>query len=445
MTLTRRRTVRGRFLAGGRRTRTFVEPWYYAAPMAGHGIGRRWLAGVSAALVICCAAMATSTAPAFAGQPVSAHAASRTGTLIIHPAAVGRYEVIVWVRTRTKHAVTVKVYLTGQPVQTVRADPWWGARVYYTLNLKHKKLTVHTVNRAPAVMVRASLILKKAASSSPQVSTADPTVAPPTTTTTVPTPAPAPAPTPAPPALPPYSSFHNLFWQDTFAGAAGTAPSATNWRFDTGPSCNLAGCSVDTNDTVAPLNATVTGANQLAITAYQNGSGTTAAQMETQSALFHVGMEIDANIKFPAGQGLWGGFWLVQQSSACPECGELDVVEAPEMGPTPTTAWFTLHGPISGTTDTQQWEATTSAVGDLSAGFHTYGIIWTAGQIQYTIDGTVYATANPNTLAAGSQWSFDSGNYYLLLDLAVGGWPGPATAATQFPATMQVNWVRVYD
>jgi hypothetical protein len=32
----------------------------------------------------------------------------------------------------------------------------------------------------------------------------------------------------------------------------------------------------------------------------------------------------------------------------------------------------------------------------------------------------------------------------MLLDLAVGGWPGPPSAATAFPATMLVDWVRVY-
>jgi len=386
--------------------------------------------------------MAANAVPASAGQPLNAHAASRTATVIIHPASVGRYEVIIWVRSRTNHKALVKVYLSGQKVQTVKANPWWGARVYYMLNLSGKKVTVHTVNQAPAVQVRASLILKKAASSAPQVSTA-PAVTPAPAPAPTPTP---PAPAPPPPAAPPFSSHTSLVWQDAFTGPAGSAPNSANWKYDTGPSCGDPGCSVDTTSTA---NASLTGSNQLAITALQSGSSITAAQIQTPP-LFHVGMEIDANIKFPAGQGLWGGFWLVEaNSSICtsPNCGELDVIEAPEMGPTPSDAYFTVHGPVSppGPTGTQQWGVRTGAVGDLSAGFHTYGIIWNPGSIEYTIDGTVYATLNPTMLVAGSTWMFDSGTYSMLLDLAVGGWPGPATAATPFPATMLVNWVRVYQ
>jgi beta-glucanase (GH16 family) len=435
----------GRFLAARRSTRTFVGGRYNAAPMAGHGIARHWLAGVAVTLVLACAAIATTSAPAFAAAPLTAHAASRTNTLIVHPASIGRYEIIVWVRSRTKHSAVTKVYLSGQHVQTVRANPWWGARAYYTLNLTAKKLTVHTVNNAPAVQVRASLILKKAASSAPQVTTA-PTVN--VTPTVTPTPTPAPAPTtPAPiPSQPPYSNLKTLIWQDNFAGPAGSAPNSANWRYDTGPSCDGGGCSTDTASTA---NASLTGNNQLAITALSSGNGSwTAAQLESPTATFHVGEEIDANIKLPAGQGLWGGFWLLEAAgTSCtnPDCGELDVIEAPEMGPTPTTAFFTLHGPESGTTNTQQWEGGTQALGDLSQSFHTYGIIWTPGSIQYTIDGTVYATATPAALVAGSTWEFDSGNYNMLLDLAVGGWPGTPTASTQFPATMLVNWVRVYN
>lgn len=413
--------------------------------MAGDGNARRWRSGVAAALAVGLGAFGAGAAPAFAGQPLNAHAASRTATVIIHPAAVGRYEVIIWVRSRTRHSAIVKVFLSGHRAQTVRAMPWWGARVYYVLNLTGKKVTVHTVNRAPAVQVRASLILKKAASSTPQVSV-KPSPTPTPAPTPAPAPAPAPAPTPAPLALPPYSTHTTLVWQDTFAGPAGTAPSSANWKYDTGYSCGDPTCSQDTTSTA---NASLTGNNQLAITALAPSGGgvATAAQLETAS-VFHVGEEIDANIEFPPGQGLWGGFWMLEAPGTyCsnPNCGELDIIEAPEMGPLPTTAWFDIHGPVSGTSSTQQWQANTTAVGDLSAGFHTYGIIWNPGSIEYTIDGTPYALVSTNTLVAGSTWVFDTGNYKMLLDLAVGGWPGPPTSSTHFPATMLVNWVRVYQ
>jgi beta-glucanase (GH16 family) len=266
------------------------------------------------------------------------------------------------------------------------------------------------------------------------------TVTPPAAAPTATTPT-TPAPTPA---QPPYSAFKTLIWQDNFAGPAGSAPNSANWRYDTGPSCAQFGCSTDTASTA---NAYLTGNNQLAITATGTMNSPAAAQLESPSPIFHVGEEIDANIKFPAGQGLWGGFWLLEASPTyCtdPDCGELDVIEAPEMGPTPTTAWFDLHGP-TGTSDTQQWQTNTTAFGDLSAAFHTYGIIWNPGAITYTIDGTAVAYVTTSSLVAGSTWEFDSGNYNMLLDLAAGGWPGSLVSNSELPATMLVNWVRVYN
>ena len=374
----------------------------------------------------------------------AAHAAARTATLLIRPASVGKYEVIVWVRSRNKHSRMVHVYLTGQPMQTIRAQPWWGARVYYTLKLTTTTLTVRTVNPAPAVQVRASLILK-GATVKPTTTTSTTTTV--TTTTTPPAaPAPAPAPPPPPPANPPYSTtFTNLVWDEEFTGAAGTAPDS-QWTYDTGASCGDPGCSVDTSSTA---NAALDGNGDLAITALHSGSGYTAAQLETvPSVTFHVGEELDARVKLPPGQGLWGGFWFYQSTTAggspCApaNCGELDVMEAPEFGPLPLQDFFDLHGPLNGSN--QQQFSTGPWFGDLSAGYHVYGVSWAPGLISWTVDGTIFAQATPGSLDPGSTWEFDQGNYRMLLDLAVGGWPGPPTASTVFPATMLVDWVRVY-
>ncbi len=36
--------------------------------------------------------------------------------------------------------------------------------------------------------------------------------------------------------------------------------------------------------------------------------------------------------------------------------------------------------------------------------------------------------------------------FYLILNVAVGGWfPGPPDATSDFPAAMEVDWIRVYS
>jgi len=434
--------------------------------MAGHGISRHWLAR-SVVVAVLALAGAGAMAAGASAQP-AAHAAARTATLIIRPASVGKYEVIVWVRARSKHSRVVHVYLTGQPMQTIRAQPWWGARVYYTLKLTGRKLTVRTVNPAPAVAVRASLILKKAVSTSPQVSTAEPTV----TTTTTP-PAPAPAPTPPPTTTPPpppanLSPYTTPYWSDDFTSDFTTMgsqlPPASKWSLD-----NWGGCGTGTLSTTntgnnisgvaATSNVSLT-ANGLAITAIPNGhGGYSSGQVDSApittgsgtSGFSTLDGEVEASIEMPPGQGLCPAFWMLSDNPVpgSSQKGEIDIVEAPTFtAGAPLSAFFTLHGPTQGTTDTQEFESDTTALGNLATGFHTYAVIWTATSITWTIDGYPYATANQSTLVAGSSWAnYEGGNFHLIFDLAVGGWPcqqGPCAPQTApSTQTMYVQWVKV--
>ena len=79
-----------------------------------------------------------------------------------------------------------------------------------------------------------------------------------------------------------------------------------------------------------------------------------------------------------------------------------------------------------------------------SAGdWHTYGMIWSKGQVQFYIDDPTmpYETFTPGT----GTWPFDSGPQFLLLNLAVGGnWPGNPATTTVFPSEMVVDYVRLY-
>jgi beta-glucanase (GH16 family) len=65
--------------------------------------------------------------------------------------------------------------------------------------------------------------------------------------------------------------------------------------------------------------------------------------------------------------------------------------------------------------------------------------------LTWTIDGLPYAKATPASLPPGAQWVYNGHPFHILLDLAVGGWPGNPNSSTVFPATMRVSWVRVYQ
>jgi beta-glucanase (GH16 family) len=120
----------------------------------------------------------------------------------------------------------------------------------------------------------------------------------------------------------------------------------------------------------------------------------------------------------------------------------MDIME--NLGRDPYRVFGSLHGPCASGTQAYGLTSSTRSVVALSQGFHVYGVDWSPSLVQMTLDGVPYASYTPTSLPHGCQWVFTK-PAFLILDLAVGGnWPGAPTAATRFPATMLVDWVRAY-
>jgi len=76
--------------------------------------------------------------------------------------------------------------------------------------------------------------------------------------------------------------------------------------------------------------------------------------------------------------------------------------------------------------------------------FHVYAIEWTASYIRWFVDGTKF---HEISIANGVNGTSEfQNNFFLLLNLAIGGnWPGFTVDNTAFPASMYVDYVRVYQ
>jgi beta-glucanase (GH16 family) len=382
------------------------------------------------------ALLASSTALAAASQS-SKHASKSTSVTTTVSQVVpkpGEYVVVVSLRAR-KQAERVSVYLPGQAPRLVRAYPWAAVKLRYSLSLTSTKLAVRAVSSASAVAVSMKLTLK------------NPTTAAATTTTTAP-PAPAPATAPAPPPAPsPLANpYTKLVWSDEFNGSAGAPVDPTKWSV-----AGNSGCGGSTPTSTSAANATLDGNGHLVIAGNQNGS---SAQIDTVGKFSTTYGSIQASIELPAGAGLCSAFWMVGDGSnppsGCwPGCGEIDILEA--LGQLPTTAIFTLHGPTTdpaGKGNSQQFEIADPGFGNLTTGFHTYGVIWTPTSFTWTVDGVACASESRAALEASNGSPSWGGVYdkpfHIILDLAVGNWQMPADATTAFPAKLQVDWVRVY-
>jgi beta-glucanase (GH16 family) len=265
-----------------------------------------------------------------------------------------------------------------------------------------------------------------------------PTHAHSTLTTQKPTP-------PSPKPVLPVMQYTRLVWSDEFSGPAGTAPSASKWIYDLG--AHPGDRELETY-TDSPANASLDGQGDLAIVARrQTATGSdgvtepyTSGRIETQGLFSATYGLIEARMKVPAGTGLWTAFWMLGDNISTvgwPACGEIDVMET--LGRDPFTVRGTIHGPSY--SRGQNFVSASS----LAAGFNIYAISWSPNSITWLLDGVPYATVTSADLAPGQPWVFNQ-PFHLVLNLAVGGdWPGAPDAFTHFPATLLVNWVRVYQ
>ena len=149
------------------------------------------------------------------------------------------------------------------------------------------------------------------------------------------------------------------------------------------------------------------------------GKSYTSARLNTRDRFAFKYGRIEARIRFPGGQGIWPAFWMLPQDDVYgtwAASGEIDVVEAVNLGGTGrNTVFGTIH----------------------------YGGEFPANQSS-TNDYLVATENSWSTTAAPFPAPFDE-RFYILFNVAVGGnFPGAPTATTEFPVTMEVDYVRVY-
>lgn len=258
-----------------------------------------------------------------------------------------------------------------------------------------------------------------------------------------------------------------LVWSDEFSNSGGVSvqPNASTWTYDTGTNC----CGNHELETYCAWGSTSNACNPSNPNAYVGTDGYlhvvamnpsakvyTSARLKSQGLFSFQYGRIEARMMLPESQGMWPAFWLLGDNIATvnwPACGEADVMEHIDGSSPPTYAgrpplgydWIagSVHG-TGGSSHVFQMERYHPA-GFSAAAWHTYGMIWTKGQIQYYVDdpANIYATFSSGKF--NGTWAFDQGPMFIILNLAVGGsWPGNPDTSTIFPSSMLVDYVRIY-
>jgi beta-glucanase (GH16 family) len=248
-----------------------------------------------------------------------------------------------------------------------------------------------------------------------------------------------------------------LVWSDEFTNStsAKAQPNPATWTYDTGTDC----CGNNELETYCAWGSSASSCDPANPNAYADTSGIlhivarkptagvyTSARLKSEGLFSFQYGRIEAHMMLPESQGMWPAFWMLGNNIVTvnwPACGELDILEHINGSNPQNEGYDWVQGSVHGTNlngGIQYHPAGFSA-----AAWHTYGMIWTKGQIQYYVDDSTkpYATYTPATQTG--TWPFDSGPEFILLNLAVGGsWPGSPDATTVFPSEMQVDYVRVY-
>ncbi len=248
----------------------------------------------------------------------------------------------------------------------------------------------------------------------------------------------------------------HLLWSEEFADHHGGELSEDTWNFDIGDgaSAGLVGWgnneleyytqgSVSINDNLIISAQRVN--NDSGLSCYYGPAQWTSGKIHTAGKIGFKYGRLEIRAKMPHGVGTWPALWLLGANLldgvAWPHCGELDILE--NTGAHPFQVQGTIHGDgyfgENGLTKIIQSPTT------LSSGFHTYSINWTPDSIEWFFDDLCYNTITRHDVQAqGKPWPFNQ-EFYLIMNLAIGGWFAGEVDPELTSAELQVESIKYYS
>ena len=155
---------------------------------------------------------------------------------------------------------------------------------------------------------------------------------------------------------------------------------------------------------------------------------------------------IEMRARLDTREGLWPAFWTMGVSGDWPHCGEIDIMEYFRGTLLANAFWGSK----------KKWVPVSSIhrfplerLGDASwpSQFHVWRMDWDEKWIEIFLDDKSLCRIDLDKTKNEDQASINPMRepHYLLLNLAIGGNSGGDPAKTEFPATLEVDYVRVYQ
>lgn len=236
-----------------------------------------------------------------------------------------------------------------------------------------------------------------------------------------------------------------IVWQDEFDG---TTLDQNKWNYQIGDGCDQNLCGWGNNELQSYQESNVVVSNgSLKITAKSErikGTQYTSGRINSKAKGDFTYGRFEASIKLPAGDGLWPAFWMLPTDElygSWPQSGEIDIMEY--VASTPNEILGYIH--YGDLYPNNQSQGNTIALKNevFYNAFHEFAIEWEPGEIRWFMDGILYSRKTTEDISPYN-WPFDK-DFHFLLNVAVGGNLGGDVVDSMLPATMEVDYVRVYD
>lgn len=243
------------------------------------------------------------------------------------------------------------------------------------------------------------------------------------------------------------SPNYKLVWSDEFNYQG--LPDSTKWSYDVGTGHGGWGNNEQQYYTKDSLSNVKVKNGILIITAQKQMMGDkkyTSARLVTRGKAAWTYGKFEIRAKLPKGLGTWPAIWMLgtnidSSGIGWPQCGEIDIME--HTGSRATKIDVSVHTKnFNWPKNTQKTAAT--YLTDYAGTFHNYQLTWDAQKIIISIDDKPLLTFQ-NDGTGKNRWPFND-SCYLLLNIAIGGnYAGYDIDEKFLPASMQIDYVRVYQ
>ena len=236
---------------------------------------------------------------------------------------------------------------------------------------------------------------------------------------------------------------YTLVWGDEFERDG--APDPEKWAFEVGPRWHNGEAQAYTDR----LSNAYVRDGQLHIRAQKEswqGREYTSARMVSYPHAWQYGY-FEIRAKIPDAVGSWPALWFLplsfRQGLRWPLCGEIDMME--HTMTEPDVLVYSLHSEkINHMRPRDQQRSTRVYSKGASRSFRTYGLEWTRDAVEYFLDGVSVCRYDRDGAEDPETWPFHQ-PFFLIMNVAVGGFMGGPVRDGDLPCEMVVDYVRVYQ